>query len=87
MGQDGEDRKGGGRTVTGDDDGTGAPRSAGHTEAVDPMPEGSEPEVLTRHAQDLTRQDRRSDRRLFWSELVVVLLIAAILVARWQWIL
>ncbi|MGY0020935.1 hypothetical protein [Streptomyces sp. cg35] len=49
--------------------------------------DGPDPQWLERRAQELTRQDRRSDRRLFWLELVVLLVIAALLVARWQWLL
>ena len=45
------------------------------------------PEELARRARELTREDRRSDHRLFWLELVVVLLVAAVLVARWIWLL
>ncbi|MFI0242641.1 glycosyltransferase [Streptomyces sp. NPDC016845] len=75
--QDREDGKGGGRTVTRDDDDTKTASA----------PDAPEPQALARHAQDLTRQDRRSDRHLLWRELVVLLLIAAVLVARWQWLL
>ncbi|MCX4831765.1 hypothetical protein OG746_23785 [Streptomyces sp. NBC_01016] len=50
------------------------------------------PERLAQRARDLTREDRRSDHRLFWLELVAVLLVAVllvagVLVARWLWLL
>ncbi|MFD7292429.1 hypothetical protein ACFV9W_04005 [Streptomyces sp. NPDC059897] len=45
------------------------------------------PEQLARRARELTREDRRSDHRLFWLELLAVLLVAGVLVARWLWLL
>ncbi|MFJ9082606.1 MULTISPECIES: hypothetical protein [unclassified Streptomyces] len=42
---------------------------------------------LAQRTRELTREDRRSDHRLFWLELLAVLLVAGVLVARWLWLL
>ncbi|NEB77369.1 hypothetical protein G3I40_19395 [Streptomyces sp. SID14478] len=45
------------------------------------------PEQLARRARELTREDRRADHRLFWPQLLAVLLGAGVLVVRWLWLL
>ncbi|MEU6844619.1 hypothetical protein ABZ930_22375 [Streptomyces sp. NPDC046716] len=50
-------------------------------------PEPFDDRALAERARELTRRDRRADRRLFWLELGVVLVIVALLVARWWWLL
>ncbi|MGW1226999.1 hypothetical protein [Streptomyces sp. NPDC001478] len=69
--------------MTNDDTG-GAPRPPGPAR---PAPGDRTPEALARRARDLTREDRRADRRLLWWELLVLLIIAGLLVARWHWLL
>ncbi|MGP3769934.1 hypothetical protein ACTWJ8_03785 [Streptomyces sp. SDT5-1] len=46
----------------------------------------TEDELIER-TRALTREDRRRDHRLFWLELLALLLVAAVLVARWAWLL
>ncbi|MER6479301.1 hypothetical protein [Streptomyces filamentosus] len=43
-------------------------------------------EELRRHVEELTGDDRRRDRQLFWTELLVVLVVAAALTARELWL-
>ncbi|MEU9856264.1 hypothetical protein [Streptomyces sp. NPDC047974] len=54
----------------------------------DPAPEtgSGSGEELRRHVEELTAGDRRRDRRLFWLELLVVLVVAAALTARELWL-
>ncbi|MFB7276833.1 hypothetical protein ACFCZV_06965 [Streptomyces hydrogenans] len=50
------------------------------------MTEAGDDEELRRHVAGLTAGDRRRDRRLFWWELLAVLLVAAALTARALWL-
>ncbi|MFJ6419905.1 hypothetical protein [Streptomyces hydrogenans] len=53
--------------------------------AAEPGRPGAD-EDLARHVAGLTGEDRRHDRRLFWWELLAVLLVAALLTARALWL-
>ncbi|MFE9045217.1 hypothetical protein ACFY9F_32770 [Streptomyces sp. NPDC012421] len=53
--------------------------------AADPGEPGTD-EDLARRAAELTAGDRRHDRRLFWWELLAVLVVAALLTARALWL-
>lgn len=52
-----------------------------------PAPDERSPQALARRTHDLTRQDRRRDRRLLGWELLVLLIITGLLLARWYWLL
>ncbi|MEU2543924.1 hypothetical protein ABZ618_00520 [Streptomyces roseolus] len=53
---------------------------------VDPARKAGPDEELRGHVERLTADDRRRDRRLFWTELLVVLIVAAALAARELWL-
>ncbi|MGW6412888.1 hypothetical protein ACWF95_37925 [Streptomyces vinaceus] len=41
---------------------------------------------LADHIAELTDEDRKEDRRLLWLQSAAVLLVAAMLVVRWLWL-
>ncbi|WP_189948781.1 hypothetical protein [Streptomyces roseolus] len=54
---------------------------------MDPARKAGPDEELRGHVERLTADDRRRDRRLFWTELLVVLIVAAALAARELWLI
>lgn len=41
---------------------------------------------LADHIAELTHKDRKADQRFLWLELAAVLLVVALLVVRWLWL-